>query len=226
MYNRRILVDLLKHTKGKNGLSKNDLENGVLDSADIALLIEKGYLSAKEDYFSISPLQKILLSVESIRLGSVIDTVCRYLSWQEFEQIVEYALNQNNFETIHHLRFKIGKRKSEIDVVGVRGESMLGIDCKQWRCGNKRSLLEKAASLQNSRVEALAGNIKFLETKIGKKVSARNAIPVIITLIENPFKIVDGVPIVPILKFHDFLNEFYGYMKSIKLISVCIKINK
>jgi len=43
--------------------------------------------------FKIDPTGRVLIAAKAVRLGASVDTVSRNLSWQEFEQLIEYALN-------------------------------------------------------------------------------------------------------------------------------------
>lgn len=219
MLNKSLLINILKYTKGKNILLIEDFKKQE-NLSDLDQLIKKGFVSCQNGVIYISNFQKIMMAVELVKLASSIDSVCSYLSWQEFEQIVKYALIQNNYETFLHLRLNLGRRKSEIDIVGVRGKMVLCIDCKHWSYGGKMATLKKAVTLQISRTDILARNSQFIQDKLNRKLPDGILIPVIVTLREKSMQIIDGVPIVPIMKFHNFLNEYFGHIKKFHISKI------
>ena len=86
----------------------------------------------------------------------------------------------------------------QIDVVGIKSETALLIDCKHWQKMNQSSL-QSAVKKQIERTR------QFLSKE---KVQA--AIPAIVTLYEYNIKFINGVPIIPIYQLDAFCDEFYG----------------
>ena len=94
----------------------------------------------------------------------------------------------------------------EIDVVGIHLGVAVLIDCKHWK-RMTNSALEKIVQRQIDRV-------KHYVTNTDEVVAA----PVIVTLYQEETKFVSKVPIVPIIHFSSFIDEFYGNLEEIRTI--------
>jgi hypothetical protein len=70
------------------------------------------------------------------------------------------------------------------------------IECKKW-AGNRYRLsaLKKAIEQHKER------------TRFYECITYEDAIPIVVTLIEEEIQFYEGVPIVPILKLNSFINE-------------------
>jgi hypothetical protein len=94
----------------------------------------------------------------------------------------------------------------EIDVVGIHLGMAVLIDCKHWK-RMTNSILEKIVLRQIERV-------KHYVTTTDEVVAA----PVIVTLYQEETRFINRVPIVPIIQFSSFIDEFYGNLEEIKTI--------
>jgi len=213
---KRILMSILKLTKEKDSFLGKDLAEKALISKSSVLrhlktLVQNGLLSRRRKFFVISPTQKIMIAVEAIKLGFHIDSVCRWLSWQDFERMVLYILEQKGYETLIHQRIKANGKIYEIDVLGIREDFILCIDCKHWKRRFSFSQLTKITKEQLTKVEVLSKNIKKIEEKIRKKLDTPiKILPVVVTLIPFPVNAYEKIPLVPVLKFNSFLDGIYG----------------
>ncbi|TLY08248.1 MAG: restriction endonuclease [Thaumarchaeota archaeon] len=139
---------------------------------------------------------KLKTSLLAISLGAAIDEVSRLLEWQDFESLVAEILEKRDFDTTRGLI--LTNPRMQIDVVGIKSETALLIDCKHWQKMNQSSL-QSAVKKQIERTR------QFLSKE---KVQA--AIPAIVTLYEYNIKFINGVPIIPIYQLDAFCDEFYG----------------
>ena len=98
------------------------------------------------------------------------------------------------------------KPTMEIDVVGIRLDTAVLIDCKHWK-RMSNSALEKIVLKQIERV-------KHYVTTTNEIM----AVPVIVTLYQEATKLVNRVPIVPIMQFSSFIDEFYGNLENIRTV--------
>jgi len=186
-------------------------------------LAVKGFVGREGGKIAVSGLQKVQLAVLAVRLGASVDRVCRYLSWQEFEQITQFALGECGYETILHQRFRAGRRSCEIDIIGVSSGNIIAVDCKHWKHGLTRGAAEKIAGAQLQRAEAirLEENLGKIEDVLGRSFKCVLTVtPVIVTLVENPTSIVRGVPVVPVLRLSSFLNELPGYLDVLATVTI------
>lgn len=157
------------------------------------------------------------MALEAIRLGADQERVARYLSWKEFEDFAAYVLSSNHFQALTNVRFGVGRRKSEIDVVGVKPPIVLCVDCKHWSYGWSRSRLGNAAVSQMIRCQRLAsGGLEFLD---GLGRDCLRVASILVTLADVSIRSLNGVGVVPILRLPSFLNDLSPYSRSLKWIS-------
>ena len=147
---------------------------------------------------------KLKTALFAIKNGVPIEEVSRYIDWKDFEGLVAEILDSKHFDVLRN--FRLTKPTMEIDVVGVRLGITLIIDCKHWK-KLSRSALETIVVKQIERVKYYISNAKDVI-----------AAPVIVTLNQEETSFINKVPIVPILQFSSFIDEFYGSLEEIKTI--------
>ena len=118
--------------------------------------------------------------------------------------LVAEILESKNFEVVRNFRMK--NPTMEIDVVGIHLGVAVLIDCKHWK-RMSNSMLEKIVLRQIDRVKHYVA--------ITNEVVAA---PVIVTLYQEETRFVNRVPIVPIMQFSSFIDEFYGNLEEIRTI--------
>jgi Holliday junction resolvase len=139
-----------------------------------------------------------------IKTGVPIEEASRYVDWKDFEGLVAEILESKNFEVVRNFRMK--NPTMEIDVVGTHLGTAVLIDCKHWK-RMTNSMLEKIVLKQIERV-------KHYVVITDEIVAA----PVIVTLYQEETRFISRVPIVPIIQFSSFIDEFYGNLEEIKTI--------
>ncbi|MEM3755215.1 MAG: restriction endonuclease [Candidatus Bathyarchaeia archaeon] len=189
---------------------KNDLKE-ILEVFKKDGLIED--YNEQEGILKVNFENRLKMAIKAIQIGGDIEGICKKLDWQEFENFVSKILEMNGYNVTKHYRFKYKNKKYEFDILAYNNLFILCIDCKHWRHGGQKSKLLKAARMQLNRVIAfskLKGEAKLI--KNGKKL---RLLPIVLTLMDAPFKELEKIPIVPILKFNDFMyrlspitNEF------------------
>ena len=147
---------------------------------------------------------KLKIALSAIKSGSPIEEASRDVDWKDFEGLVAEILESKNFEVTRNFRMR--KPTMEIDVVGIHLGVAVLIDCKHWK-RMTNSALEKIVLRQIDRV-------KHYVTNTDEVVAA----PVIVTLYQEETKFVSKVPIVPIIQFSSFIDEFYGNLEEIRTI--------
>jgi len=147
---------------------------------------------------------KLKTALSAIKSGAPIEEASRDVDWKDFEGLVAEILESKNFEVIRNFRMR--KPTMEIDVVGIHLDVAVLIDCKHWK-RMTNSALEKIVLKQIERV-------KYYVANTDEVVAA----PVIVTLYQEETKYVSKVPIVPIIQFSSFIDEFYGNLEEIKTI--------
>ncbi len=147
---------------------------------------------------------KLKTALSAIKSGAPIEEASRDVDWKDFEGLVAEILESKNFEVTRNFRMR--KPTMEIDVVGIHLGVAVLIDCKHWK-RMTNSALEKIVLRQIDRVKHYVANTDEVV-----------AAPVIVTLYQEKTKFVSKVPIVPIIQFSSFIDEFYGNLEEIRTI--------
>ena len=147
---------------------------------------------------------KLKTALSAIKSGVPIEEASRDVDWKDFEGLVAEILESKNFEVIRNFRMR--KPTMEIDVVGMHLGVAVLVDCKHWK-RMTNSALEKIVLRQIDRVKHYVANTDDVV-----------AAPVIVTLYQEETKFVSKVPIVPIMQFSSFIDEFYGNLEEIRTI--------
>lgn len=135
-----------------------------------------------------------------------IEEVLKKFDWRGFEEIVAEIFIANGFHVKNGVRFKTRKRY-EIDLVAIKSEYCLCVDCKKWGGGRyKLTALREAIKRQIERTEefkkvsmhSLEGKLKFY--------------PLIVTLMEEEIKVEHNVFVIPVWKLNKFLINLEAYL--------------
>jgi len=145
---------------------------------------------------------KLKSALLDIKTGVPIEEASRYVDWRDFEGLVAEILESKNFEVMRNFRMK--NPTMEIDVVGTHLGTAVLIDCKHWK-RMTNSMLERIVLKQIERVKHYVA--------ITDEIVAA---PVIVTLYQEETRFISRVPIVPIIQFSSFIDEFYGNLEEIK----------
>ena len=147
---------------------------------------------------------KLKTALSDIKSGVPIEEASRDVDWKDFEGLVAEVLESKNFEVVRNFRMK--KPTMEIDIVGIHLDTAVLIDCKHWK-RMSNSALENIVLKQIERVKHYVA--------ITDEIVAA---PVIVTLYQEETRFISRVPIVPIIQFSSFIDEFYGNLEEIKTI--------
>ena len=201
-------------TRGIRGIIQ-----GGISVIDFAIVAQTDQISAKEILYvlvannigsfegenvNFNPEDKLKAALFAIRQGAPIDDVSIYLNWKDFEGLVAEILESKNFDIIKNL--VLTKPRMEIDVIGINHGVAVLIDCKHWKrmsSSSLRDIVRKQVARVKHYVEKTQGAI---------------AVPAIVTLYQEEISFIDNVPIIPILQFSSFLDEFYGNLDDLKTI--------
>lgn len=151
---------------------------------------------------------------DRVSQGELIEKIIEGIDWKEFEKVVGDILRTHEFNVYNSFRFKT-KKNYEIDVIGVKQNIILCIDCKRWKGGRyKNSGLKNAISKQKKRVSEF---IKFLKKNpngkkfFGVEIKKMKLVPFIVTWLEEDLKMYDNVVVVPVWKLNEFLLNINEY---------------
>jgi len=208
------MLQLKSLTKGIAGIIP-----GGVSVIDFAVVAETDQISAKEilnvlvankigsfegEIINFTQADKLMAALFAIKQGAPIEEVSTFLNWKDFEGIVAEILQSKDFSIIRNLVLK--KPRMEIDVIGVNHGISLLIDCKHWK-RLSQSALREIVRKQIERVKHYVEKTKDVK-----------AVPAIVTLYQEELSFIDKVPIIPILQFSSFVDEFYGNLDELKTI--------
>lgn len=160
---------------------------------------------------------RLKLIIKAASLGADLERVSNFLCWQEFEEIAAFALKNYGYAVTNNVRFKHAGHRCEIDVVACKKPLVVCIDCKHWQHSITPSALRKIVDAQVQRTKALAESLPNLSLTLEcTKWDNAKFTPVILSLMPSAYKFIDDVPVVPILKLQDFINQLPVYMDSLK----------
>ena len=177
----------------------NDTAKKILDT-----LTQNGIGKTNGYVVKFEDSDKLKAALFAIKSGAPIEKVSLYVNWKDFEGLVAEILDSKNFDVSRNFRMK--KPTMEIDVIGIRLGTAVLIDCKHWK------------RMSNSALEII---VKKQIARVKHYVSTTNdviAVPVIVTLYQEETSFINKVPIVPILQFSSFIDNFYGSLEEIKTI--------
>ena len=152
----------------------------------------------------------VLTALALARTGTGPELTARSLAWEEFEAFCATAISAAGYGVQRNVRLR--KPTRQVDIVAESASLVLSIDCKHWKRTFRAGTLEGLAKAQASRTRQYAGRLE--------QGGARAYLPVLLTMVDNQIKVVDGVPIVPVTALRDFLakvNRFDENLAFIKL---------
>ena len=221
---RKIAISTLKLTKTGNALIEDIKTDAKVPSSDTFNLLQKmqneGLLILEENYVETTSDTRLKLAVYAAMQGADIEAVSSCLCWQEFEEIAAFALKNNGYTVQSNVRFSYGGRRWEIDVVGCKKPLVVCIDCKHWAKTIAPSALSKIADLQTERTRSFANFLPNVKFKL-PCTTWGNAkfVPSLLSLMPSAYKFVHDVPVVPVLKMQDFIEQLPLYTHELKFFS-------
>jgi Holliday junction resolvase-like predicted endonuclease len=181
-------------------------------------LNEAGLIALADNEIQVTSEQRMRIAELAILTGADSERVARELRWQEFEGLAAKILDVEGYATTKHFIFKNSARKYEIDVLGAKEPMVLCVDCKHWHHGWAPSRIMKAARNQMMRVLCLSETYALYgKLRMGGWRSAR-LLPIVLTLADVSSKLVDGVPIVSVLRLRDFLCKVSPWDEQLRFV--------
>jgi hypothetical protein len=178
------------------GIVNDDVFNELL------FFLSQYNIRIKDNKIDISSFNKLSIALLAIRNGADMVKICGKINWHDFEMFSSEIMKYHGYRVYTNFRLKNPRR--EIDVIGIKSQKALLVDCKHWK---KTFLphLEEIVDKQKKR------SMLFLQ-KSNMKIE--NAFPIILTLLPNEFQFVNDVPIISIDKLNSFLLDFDIYYQK------------
>lgn len=177
--------------------TSEDMSRQILDN-----LMQNGVGRFEDGQVQFEDSDKLKTSILAISMGAPIDEISRMLEWQDFESLAAEILEKRDFDTTKNVIMK--SPRIQIDVVGIKSDIAILIDCKHWSNMNQ-SALQEAVKKQVIRTKQFVSKHKV-----------KGAIPAIVTLYQHSVQFIDKVPIIPIHQLDSFCDEFYGNLEEMQ----------
>jgi hypothetical protein len=152
--------------------------------------------------------RSISAAVALTRLGCDLDRIAKSLAWREFEQYCAMAISAAGYSVRRDVRLR--KPTRQIDIIAESPSLVLSIDCKHWRRGTGPASLGAPAVAQVERTRMYVerssprGGMAFL--------------PVLLTMMDNQVRIVEGVPVVPLQALREFLASVSRFDEGLSFV--------
>ncbi len=171
----------------------------------LTYLIGLGIGHLSKDSVSFSEKDKLDTILLVMKQGSDPEHLSKKLRWNDFELFTSIIIKSAGFTLERNIVFN--KPRIQIDVVGFSHKIALLIDCKHWM---------KIYDFNVSRFSL--NQIRRARIFLDKRKDIEAVIPIIVTLHECQCNFFEKVPIVPISKFMQFLQNFPFYLDKLQLI--------
>jgi restriction endonuclease len=212
----RVLIETLRLGMRRNRVEPWEIASTAKSTESFARSVLGNVLELNDaPWILLNSKVRIQLALSIARAGRLRDAA-QALTWQEFERFAEECLEEAGFRTERNVRVTGDGRAWQIDVVGVRDELSLVIDCKHWNTPGYMSRFRLAASHQRNASKHL---LRATREKMGQSSKEQQALPVILTLSEPPAQFAQGVALVSVEKLPSFLGGVSPYDENLPLIT-------
>lgn len=141
------------------------------------------------------------MNFEEINSIEDLETVSEKSQWQNFERLAAFIFEKNDFLTNVNIVKTYNKQRRQYDVIAKKSTRTFLIECKKWAGNRYRLSALKKAILQHKE-----------RTLFYEHITHEDAIPVIVTFIEEEILVFEGVPIVPLNKLNSFISELDNHV--------------
>ena len=203
-----LILDLLNQSKDMGKVQNPDEKSA-------ELLSNLGIVEDSDGIWILDREHRINLALQAVSKGANPESVVNEMNWKDFEGFVAEILSQNNFRCTESFRRRGNSRirGMEIDVIGVRGLTILSVDAKMWAIrSGKASALKTAAENQRVRTRRLGIQLDKLADKLGGlKPGLYSLLPLLVTWLVEEVEIHKGVPVIPVFKLNSFILNFHQF---------------
>ncbi len=205
-------MELLKSTRTSSSVSLELVGiHAACSKAFCDNLVSELRIPAKSGWLSLPLGARLDLAMEEAKRGFLLEA-SRFLDWQDFERFAERCLGELSYETVKNVRVKGEGRSWQIDVIGMKEQIVLCLDCKHWAPPLLPSRFKNAETHQSKATRLFAA--KLAEER-GHSITS---LPMILTLFEPPQQVAGGVLIVSVQKLPSLLNELTPFSPNLPFI--------
>ena len=143
------------------------------------------------------------MNFEGVESIGDLEIVSEESLWQNFERLAAFIFEKNDFRTNVNTVKTWNKKRRQYDVIAKKSDQTFLIECKKWAGNRYRLSALKKAIVQHKE-----------RTLFYESITTEDAIPLIVTLIEEEILVFEGVPIVPVYKLNSFIRELDNHMQG------------
>ena len=144
-----------------------------------------------------------VMNFEDIESIEDLEKVAEESVWQNFERLAAFIFEKNDFRVTVNTVKTSNKKRRQYDVIARKSNQTFLIECKKWAGNRYRLSALKRAIVDHKERTTFYGN-----------TTNEDAIPVIVTLIEEEIRVYEGVPLVPVQKLNSFINELDNHAEG------------
>jgi hypothetical protein len=144
------------------------------------------------------------MNFEDISSIDELETVSAEVIWQNFERLAGFIFEKNDFTVKVNTVKTCNKKRRQYDVIARKNNRTFLVECKKWAGSRYRLSALKRAIVQHKE-----------RTTFYESIMDEDAVPVIVTLIEEQILVHEGVPIVPVTRLNAFISELDAHAGEI-----------
>ena len=168
-------------------------------------LINLGIGEFSDNSVAFSEKDKLDTILLAMKQGCDPERLSKKILWNDFELFTSLLIESAGYSYERNVVFT--NPRIQIDVIGFYHKIALLIDCKHWM------------KIHGFNISKFSSNqIRRTEVFLDKRKDVESAIPIIVTLHEYDYSFFDKIPIVPISRFKEFLQNFPLYLDTLHLI--------
>jgi protease II len=151
----------------------------------------------------VNRLTTPVMNFEDIERIEDLEQVSEESVWQNFERLAAFIFEKNDFTVKVNTVRTLERKRRQYDVIARKRDRTFLVECKKWAGNRYRLSALKRAILQHKE-----------RTVFYEHITHEEAVPVIVTLIEEEIRVYDGVPIVPVLRLNAFIAELDNHAEG------------
>lgn len=157
------------------------------------------------DSVAFSEKDKLDTILLAMKQGCDTEDLAKGLRWKDFEIFTSLLIESAGY--VFETNVQFSNPRIQIDVIALYSKVAVLIDCKHWM------------KIHGFNISKFTLNqIRRAGIFLDKRKDIDSAIPVIVTLHEYNSNFFDKIPIVPISRFKEFLQNFPFYLDKLHLI--------
>jgi len=168
-------------------------------------LVYLGIGEFSDNSVAFSEKDKLDTILLAMKRGCDPERLSKKIQWNDFELFTSLLIESAGYSYERNVVFT--NPRIQIDVIGFYRKIALLIDCKHWM------------KIHGFNISKFSSNqIRRAEVFLDKRKEVESAIPIIVTLHEYDYSFFDKIPIVPISRFKEFLENFPLYVDTLHCI--------